>query len=57
MDIIKFLIKQNKTKFSRKIESRQDHCPDNCLELYKPVCGSDGQVYLNECYLKMQNCE
>ncbi|KAH7642395.1 hypothetical protein HUG17_5440 [Dermatophagoides farinae] len=38
-------------------KSRQDHCPDNCLELYKPVCGSDGQVYLNECYLKMQNCD
>lgn len=42
---------------SPRTESRtQGKCPDSCLELYRPVCGSDGQVYLNDCYLRKQNC-
>ncbi len=38
-------------------ERTLETCPKSCLELYKPVCGSDKQIYLNECYLKQKNCK
>lgn len=41
---------------SHRKSRHQEKCPEQCLELYKPVCGSDGQIYLNECYLQMENC-
>lgn len=31
-------------------------CPDNCLALYDPVCGSDKKIYLNSCRMMMDNC-
>ncbi|KAK2184807.1 hypothetical protein NP493_252g05062 [Ridgeia piscesae] len=31
-------------------------CP-TCSEKFKPVCGSDGVSYTNECKLKAENCE
>lgn len=41
---------------ARKLDSN-DGCPSECLQFYKPVCGSDGQVYMNECYLKKLTCK
>nr|XP_037268490.1 extracellular protease inhibitor 10-like [Rhipicephalus microplus] len=37
---------------SRKLNS----CPQDCSELYEPVCGSNGEVYLNECFFKKETC-
>ncbi|XP_077510418.1 uncharacterized protein LOC144121209 [Amblyomma americanum] len=33
-----------------------DSCPQDCSELYEPVCGSNGEVYLNECFFKKETC-
>ncbi|XP_037513876.1 uncharacterized protein LOC119390345 [Rhipicephalus sanguineus] len=38
-------------------EARKLHsCPQDCSELYEPVCGSNGEVYLNECFFKKETC-
>ncbi len=31
-------------------------CPEACPLIYKPVCGSDGRTYANECIMKSTSC-
>jgi len=37
-------------------DSTQGPCPEFCIEIYQPVCGSNGETYSNECYLQMAAC-
>ena len=32
-----------------------DNCPMGCSLLYKPVCGSDGKTYGNDCVIEALN--
>ncbi|XP_037789447.1 LOW QUALITY PROTEIN: extracellular protease inhibitor 10-like [Penaeus monodon] len=32
-------------------------CPQNCIQVYDPVCGSDGQTYSNDCTLMVAACD
>ncbi|XP_064460961.1 uncharacterized protein LOC135370950 [Ornithodoros turicata] len=41
-----------KARESRRI----DACPNECPEIYDPVCASNGEVYPNECTLKQETC-
>merc|ERR1740123_1111820 len=31
-------------------------CPEFCIEIYQPICGTDGETYSNDCYLQMAAC-
>ena len=31
-------------------------CPSSCIEVYAPICGSNGITYSNECFLQKEAC-
>ena len=35
---------------------KEPKCPQACPRIYRPVCGSDGKTYPNECVLKVNAC-
>ena len=49
--IANFLLKYKYNHFFRVAK-----CIDNCQDIYKPVCGSDGRTYSNQCELDLASC-
>ena len=34
-----------------------EECPEMCIEVYQPVCGSNGKTYGNKCKLGVDQCK
>lgn len=42
--------------FQPRMSKSDDSCPKDCREIYSPMCGSDGVIYYNECFMRMKTC-
>jgi len=43
--------------FGGKTNATLAGCPEFCVEIYQPVCGTDGQTYGNTCKLQAASCQ
>lgn len=51
---------QNDLEFVKKGPCKRWHrraCPESCVDIWAPVCGTDGETYSSCCALKMANCK
>ncbi|XP_042895611.1 ovoinhibitor-like isoform X2 [Parasteatoda tepidariorum] len=53
----KLLQKLPLTVCYERFSQESKECPDECIPIAKPACGSDGLIYFNECFLRMRTCK
>ena len=46
----------NNAQLSLLLDLFTEKCPEFCTEHFKPLCGSDGKTYSNECEFQVAKC-
>lgn len=42
--------------YANKVKKEEEACPEFCLEIFDPVCASNGMTFSNECALQRDSC-